>query len=95
MKYAVVNTETGKPVNPAPPPGTPLPDDVQYMHLPRIRCLDCPGKLYTPGPETTVGNFEVHLKNKQHLENVKARLKASRAASASGSRSGTTGNSGS
>jgi SWI/SNF-related matrix-associated actin-dependent regulator of chromatin subfamily B protein 1 len=61
-----------------------VPDDVQYMHLPRIRCLDCPGKLYTPGPEKTVGNFEVHLKNRQHREKVNTRLKkqASKPASA-------------
>ena len=90
MKYAAVDKETGKPVIPAPPPGEPLPDNIQYMHLPRIRCLDCPGKLYTPGPETTVGNFEVHLKNKLHLENVKKRVMASQGGSASRSGSGST-----
>lgn len=45
------------------------------MYYPRIKCLDCPGKLYTPGPETGVNNFEVHLKNKVHREKVDARVK--------------------
>ena len=55
------------------------------MYLPRIRCHDCPGKLYSPGPETTVGNFEVHLKNRQHRERVDGRVAGgSSAASGSG-----------
>lgn len=32
----------------------------------RIRCTDCPGKLYTPGPEESLTNFEIHLKNRAH-----------------------------
>lgn len=40
----------------------------------RIRCLDCPGKLYNPGPGETLTNFEVHLKNRAHRANVAARL---------------------
>lgn len=40
----------------------------------RIKCLDCPGKLYTPGPEESLTNFEIHLKNRQHRANVTARL---------------------
>lgn len=47
---------------------------MRWMYLPRIRCHDCPGKLYTPGPAMTVENFEVHLKNKAHRERVQARL---------------------
>jgi len=39
-----------------------------------VKCLDCPGKLYTPGPEKGVNNFEVHLKNKMHREKVEARI---------------------
>ncbi|KAG4427954.1 hypothetical protein IFR05_016560, partial [Cadophora sp. M221] len=56
MRYTAVNSATEMPC-PAPPPGQ-TPDGVKWMYLPRIRCHDCPGKLYTPGPETTVGNFE-------------------------------------
>lgn len=41
---------------------------------PRIRCHDCPGKLYTPGTELCE-NFEVHLKNRSHREKVEERLK--------------------
>jgi SWI/SNF-related matrix-associated actin-dependent regulator of chromatin subfamily B protein 1 len=75
MRYSPVNTVTELPCT-APPAGT-NPENVKYMYLPRIRCHDCPGKLYTPGPETTVGNFEVHLKNRQHRERVDARITTS------------------
>ncbi|RFU23717.1 hypothetical protein B7463_g12622, partial [Scytalidium lignicola] len=44
-----------------------------------------PGKLYTPGPNTTVDNFEVHLKNRFHRERVDARVAASRSGEASSS----------
>ncbi|KAG9048408.1 SWI/SNF chromatin-remodeling complex subunit [Tulasnella sp. UAMH 9824] len=42
----------------------------------RIMCYDCFGKMYTPGPDETLLNFEVHLKNRQHRENVNARISA-------------------
>ncbi|KAF2711687.1 SNF5-domain-containing protein [Pleomassaria siparia CBS 279.74] len=50
-----------------------LPQGYKAQYLPRIRCNDCPGKLYTAGPEHTVANFEVHLKNRQHKTNVEKR----------------------
>lgn len=31
-------------------------------------------QVYTPGPEETLTNFEVHLKNKKHRDNVSSRL---------------------
>ncbi|GAA6035788.1 hypothetical protein NBRC10512_006089 [Rhodotorula toruloides] len=40
----------------------------------RIRCLDCPGKLYTLGPGETLDGFTVHFKNRNHRANVEARL---------------------
>ncbi|KAF8653658.1 hypothetical protein AX16_003809 [Volvariella volvacea WC 439] len=40
----------------------------------RIKCQDCPGKLYTPGPGETLLNYEVHLKNRQHRQRVSERL---------------------
>jgi len=43
----------------------------------RVRCLDCPGKLYTPGPGESLNNYEVHLKNRQHRGKVQARLSGS------------------
>jgi SWI/SNF-related matrix-associated actin-dependent regulator of chromatin subfamily B protein 1 len=78
MRYSAVNATTEIPTA-APPPGQ-TPEGVKWMYLPRIRCHDCPGKLYTPGPETTVGNFEVHLKNRHHRERVDTRVAAAAAA---------------
>jgi SWI/SNF-related matrix-associated actin-dependent regulator of chromatin subfamily B protein 1 len=54
-------------------PGEPLPQNHKAFFFPRIRCMDCPGKLYNAGPEQTVGNFELHLKNRVHTENVRKR----------------------
>ncbi|KAL2864468.1 SWI/SNF chromatin-remodeling complex subunit SNF5 [Aspergillus lucknowensis] len=71
MRYTAVDTETMQPVaNANTQPGQKL----KYLYLPRIRCHDCPGKLYTPGPGTTVDNFEVHLRNRQHKERVEERI---------------------
>ncbi|KAM0755771.1 SNF5-domain-containing protein [Meredithblackwellia eburnea MCA 4105] len=42
----------------------------------RIRCLDCPGKIYNIGPGETLDNFSVHFKNKAHRGNVQTRQKA-------------------
>ncbi|RKO85989.1 hypothetical protein BDK51DRAFT_3424, partial [Blyttiomyces helicus] len=40
----------------------------------RVKCSDCPGKLYQPGPGESLNNFEVHLKNRGHRANVNARI---------------------
>ncbi|KAJ7507204.1 SNF5-domain-containing protein [Mycena galericulata] len=40
----------------------------------RIKCLDCPGKLYQPGPNETLANYEVHLKNRLHRQRVNDRM---------------------
>lgn len=40
----------------------------------RVRCLDCPGKVYKPGPDETLQNFEVHLRNRSHRAKVAERL---------------------
>ncbi|KZL85609.1 transcription regulatory protein snf5, partial [Colletotrichum incanum] len=71
MKYSAINPDTEMPIS--VPAGSQPPEGAKWMFLPRIRCLDCPGKLYTPGPEMTAGNFEVHLRNKQHRQKVDAR----------------------
>lgn len=73
MRYSAVDTNTGVPVA-LPQPGQTVPPNVRFYFLPRIRCLDCPGKLYTPGPDMSASNFEVHLKNKLHKEKVELRL---------------------
>ncbi|KAJ4320562.1 SWI/SNF chromatin-remodeling complex subunit [Neodidymelliopsis sp. IMI 364377] len=51
-----------------------LPPNHKSYYLPRIRCQDCPGKLYNAGPGQTVTNFELHLKNRQHMSNVSGRI---------------------
>ncbi|EEB97402.1 hypothetical protein MPER_03286 [Moniliophthora perniciosa FA553] len=40
----------------------------------RIKCIDCPGKLYKIGPGETLSNFDIHLKNRQHRQRVNERL---------------------
>lgn len=42
----------------------------------RLKCLDCPGKVYKTGPLETLDNFASHLKFKGHRNAVKARLAA-------------------
>ena len=72
MRYTMVDTATDSAVSVRP--DQPPPESVRYMYYPRIKCKDCPGKLYTPGPEMGVNNFEVHLKNKLHREKVDRRV---------------------
>ncbi|KAL4931930.1 SWI/SNF chromatin-remodeling complex subunit SNF5 [Aspergillus undulatus] len=80
MRYTAVDTETMQPVaNTNSQPSQKL----KFLYLPRIRCHDCPGKLYTPGPGTTVDNFEVHLRNRQHKERVEERISKPAAATPS------------
>ncbi|RKP03079.1 hypothetical protein CXG81DRAFT_2917, partial [Caulochytrium protostelioides] len=52
-----------------------VPHPLDPTGEPRLRCHDCPGKVYRLGPDETLGNFEVHLKNRQHYANVQARLR--------------------
>lgn len=73
MKHMAVDAYT-EAVVPAPPPGRPTPANIRWMYLPRIKCHDCPGKVYTPGPSMTVDNFEVHLRNRTHRDRVTARV---------------------
>lgn len=47
-----------------------MPDDRDDW---RIRCEDCPGKVYKPGPGESLANFEIHLKNRSHRANVARR----------------------
>ena len=76
MRYTAVSIETDLPVSSATlKPNEPLTEEVKMMFYPRIKCLDCPGKLYTPGPEAGTTNFEVHLKNKSHREKVEERVR--------------------
>lgn len=58
-------------VLPKPRPATAAPDaPVEW----RVKCADCPGKLYNPGEGDTLNNFEIHLlKNRQHRIKVAER----------------------
>jgi len=77
MRYNVIDTKTGTTIKvDTLVPGNPLPPHAKAQYLPRIRCVDCPGKLYTAGPGPTVENFEVHLRNRQHKTNVEKRVKS-------------------
>ncbi|KAJ7496936.1 hypothetical protein FB451DRAFT_1019113 [Mycena latifolia] len=40
----------------------------------RIKCLDCPGKVYITGPGETLSNYELHLKNRLHRQRVNDRM---------------------
>jgi SWI/SNF-related matrix-associated actin-dependent regulator of chromatin subfamily B member 1 len=72
MRYTAVSPQTDEPITlqpgVSPPPGT------KYCYYPRIRCIDCPGKLYTPDSTLGMTNFEVHLRNRHHREKVLQRV---------------------
>ncbi|KAF5641320.1 Snf5 subunit [Fusarium sp. NRRL 52700] len=69
MKYSFLHPVTELPIQ-----GQPLPEGVKYAWLPRIRCLDCTTKLYTPGPDMTVKKFETHLDFSGHKNAVAKRV---------------------
>lgn len=81
MKYSYLDPVTELPVQ-----NQPMPEGVRYAWLPRIRCLDCTTKLYTPGPDMTAQKFEAHLKFSAHKNQVRQR-QAREAAAASASKS--------
>ncbi|KAM0434423.1 hypothetical protein ACHAPT_003519 [Fusarium lateritium] len=68
MKYSYLDPVTELPIQ-----THPLPEGVRYAWLPRIRCLDCTTKLYTPGPDMTAQKFEAHLKFSAHKDQVRQR----------------------
>ncbi|KAG8531576.1 uncharacterized protein KY384_003206 [Bacidia gigantensis] len=80
MRFTMVDRRTDQPIHSrdGKPAEQPPSEHQRTMYYPRIRCLDCPGKWYTPGPETGVTNFEVHLKNKVHRERVEERVSRER-----------------
>lgn len=86
MRYTAVSTVTDLPISVRP--DAPPPENVKYMYYPRIKCKDCPGKLYTPGPEMGVNNFEVHLKNRIHREKVEKRVARTNVVNGTASSSG-------
>ena len=52
----------------------PEPQFTKFMYYPMIKCLDCFGRLYPPGPALGATNFELHLKSSLHREKVERRL---------------------
>ena len=74
MRYTAVSTISGLPQPLAL--NEPVPPDTKFMYYPQIRCLDCPGKSYPPGPGNTVDNFMIdHLGNRLHRKKVEQRRK--------------------
>ena len=73
MRYTAVDTKDDKPIS-LGGAESPVPPDHKFYYYPRIKCKDCPGKLYTPGPDYGVDNFEVHLKNRHHRDRVASRI---------------------
>lgn len=68
----------------APPSATDPTKDCKLQYQPRIRCNDCTGKWYNVRRGKVVDDFEVHLRNRGHMENVRARLAATGGGAGSG-----------
>ena len=76
MRAYCLNADSGEAVKAAHlDPGDPPPAGMRLQFQPRIRCNDCPGKLYTAQPGQVVDDFEVHLRNRQHRDRVQERLR--------------------
>ncbi|KAI5857515.1 hypothetical protein BZA05DRAFT_383841 [Tricharina praecox] len=73
MRRIAFDAETGQSMSAAQIQATSK--EIKWKWIPRIRCHDCPGKLYTPGPEQTVESFLVHVKNRGHRVRVDQRTK--------------------
>ncbi|KAK5168649.1 SWI/SNF chromatin-remodeling complex subunit [Saxophila tyrrhenica] len=58
--------------------GQRAPEGVKFLWAPRLKCNDCPGKLYTALPGRVVEDFEVHLRNRMHREHVEERAGSGR-----------------
>ena len=55
-------------------PGSAAPENHKLQYIPRIKCFDCPGKLYTAEPGCVIEDFRVHLGNRKHKENLERRM---------------------
>ncbi|KXT17845.1 hypothetical protein AC579_5353 [Pseudocercospora musae] len=74
MRSYVINVETGELTKGSFAAGDPVPEGRKFQWLPRIKCNDCPGKLYTAIPDKVIDHFGVHLKNRNHIAAVEDRL---------------------
>lgn len=73
MRPYAIDLANGKAVKPPLDPGAGAPLGYRLAWLPRIRCNDCPGKLYTAVPGKVIEDFDVHLRNRAHLAAVQRR----------------------
>lgn len=74
MRLTPLDPETEQPLNAAQQSAAAAKGvELKMVYSPKIRCLDCPGKAYIPGPGETLENFMVHLRNKNHRDKVDAR----------------------
>lgn len=73
MRYMVLDQDMRAVKQDTLSANTTLPEGYKAQYAPRIRCLDCPGKLYTASPEEPMGNFTLHINNRQHKQNVERR----------------------
>lgn len=79
MRPYAINIATDKSTAPAAAtPGDPAPTsgEVRWQYLPRIKCNDCPGKVYTAVPGKVVEDFAVHLRNRVHRQKVLERTRS-------------------
>ena len=53
--------------------GQSAPPGFRLQLLPRIKCHDCPGKVYDAKPGTVVDDFKAHMKNRLHRQGVELR----------------------
>lgn len=56
-------------------PNEPLPLISEETFHSKIKCLDCPGRLHSPGLGMSIDNFQIHLKSRLHRENVQKSVK--------------------
>lgn len=77
MRPYAIDLSTNKAVKPNLEPGAGPPSGHRLAWLPRIRCNDCPGKLYTAVPGRVIEDFDVHLRNRAHLAAVQRRQQQS------------------
>lgn len=73
MKPYCVDATTGANVRATLEPGAAPAAGTKLQYAPRIRCNDCPGKIYTAAPGKVVEDFEVHLRNRIHKQSVASR----------------------
>jgi len=76
MRPYAVDTHTKQTVKTNIEGGAAPPAGIKLQYLPRIRCNDCPGKLYTASLGKVVEDFEVHLRNRYHRNSVQSRQQA-------------------